>query len=282
MAPSTLPFPPIRPAPRRRVASSPGLPALVAAFALGRLASRPKRLSIAAGAAGLVLLGAAILLVKRQELAVGLARAVGLGEGIHFLQVWFAVPVIFVFAALGAWLPKERDRRALRTFGWFIAAVAGTIALAMVARPFGLLSRSTDGRFCRQTSDYSCGAASAANFLRIGAGIAASEEEMARECSVIPLRGVLPSGAWWGVEKKLRARGLSADLLRLDFDGLLRQPAPILLPIRLGPFMDHMVLVTTIGTDGALVIDPLCGEGSWKLDDLRERWLEQAIVIRRP
>jgi len=255
---------------------------LAVVYILGRLAARSRRASVGLSAAGLVFLGASILLLRRQDLAVGLARsAFPIGDWILLLQVWFAGPAIFMLAALGPWLSKDRDRKAVRVFIGLIGASALAFAGTLALRPFASLSTSRTEGLCIQSTGWSCGAASAVNFLRLGCGVGSNEEEMAQACGVLPLRGVTMAGAWWGIQKKLQPRRIEADLVRPAFEDLLRMSMPVMIPIRYSALLDHMVVLVGIREGRAEVADPTVkGLVEWPLEDLRHRWLGEAIVLR--
>ena len=257
---------------------------LLAAFFAGKAVSRSKRAAVALACGGAAWLVALVFLVRRQDLVVRLARTLRIGDAILLLEVWIAWPAVFTLAALARWLTAERDRKAIRALNVLILAMATATATTLAVWPFGDLGHKSRGGICLQTSDYTCGAASAVNFLS-ALGIEATEKEMARECGVLPLRGVTMAGAWWGVEKRVREKGLSAALVRPSFEELLRLPPPVMLSTRYGVLLDHMVVLTgvkEVAEGFALIADPLSGSTVWSLEDLRARWLGEAIVAERP
>jgi predicted double-glycine peptidase len=256
---------------------------LAASWGLGRTCGRSRGASVCLSALGLLFLGASILLLRRQDLAVRLARTIlPLGDWILLLQVWFAWPATFMLAALQPWLESDRDRRAVRVFTGLIAAAALGITCFLALRPFASLSTERPGNLCVQSTGWSCGAASAVNFLRLGCDVGASEEEMGQACGVLPIRGVTMAGAWWGIQQKIRPRRLEADLIRPTFEDLLRMPMPVLLPVRYGILLDHMVVLVEVGEKGLRVSDPTVRSlVDWSQEDLRTRWLGEAIVVRR-
>ncbi len=255
--------------------------ALLAFFFLGKLASRRKSVAVAFAVVAGAWLAAGVLLTKRQDAAVRLAKAIPIGDGILLLQVWFALPVTFLLAALSPWLSRDRDRRAVTVFNGFVLCGACLPCAWLLTWPFSDLSPTPPGGTCLQTANYSCGAASAVNFLRL-AGLDGTEEEMARACGVLPLRGVTMAGAWWGVEKKLRAAGRSAALLRLPFEALIASPPPVMVAIRHNILMDHMVVLSAVEGDCARILDPSRGEVLWTLRHLRDVWLGEAIALVPP
>jgi peptidase C39-like protein len=252
---------------------------LAGMFFLGRRASRSRKTASALSGASVLWLLLCILLEQRQDIAVSLARRLSIGDQVLLLEVWIAWPVVFMLAALGHWLPRRGDR-------WAAAAMLATV-LAVSTFTAGMIAgwpatdldtKGKDAGICLQTTSYSCGAASAVNFLR-RFGIPATEKEMARSSGTIPLRGVTMAGAWWGVEKKLHGTRLRAELIRPSIDDLRARSAPCMLAIKLSFFLNHMVVLVGFNGDGALVIDPLKGQVCWPLDELSRRYQGEAIVL---
>ncbi len=258
------------------------LAGLAGALLLGLRASRGQRSAVAFSIAGALWLLVCLLLEHRQELAVRLAsRLLPIGDQILFLEVWIAWPVAFMLVALCRWLPRGGDRRAVRVLLYLVLAVACLTAGMIAGWPHDGLKGAVNGdEICLQTVNYTCGPASAVNFLRL-AGIPATEQEMASACGVLPLRGVTMAGAWWGVEKKLEGTSLRADLERLSLPELEGLDGPCMLSIKHGFLLNHMVVFLRFSEYGAEVIDPLKGRVWWPREELARRWQGVAIVLRR-
>src|ERR1041384_1569480 len=162
---------------------------LLAAFLLGKAASLRRPLSMAASAAATLWLAAIVLLLRRPDLAARpVERIPWIGDQVLLMEVWIAWPALLLLASLSNWLPRDRDRKAVRAFTLLIATTAGATAVSLAAWPYGELGRLWRDGICLQTADYTCGAASAVNFLdRLG--LRGAERGMARGGGGPPGRG---------------------------------------------------------------------------------------------
>lgn len=123
----------------------------------------------------------------------------------------------------------------------------------------------------RQTTGYTCGAAASATFLRLH-GLSATEREMARATMVVPMRGTTMLKLYWAMDDVFRPRGRTVELRHCPVlePGLV--PTPCLADVRLGPLVDHVVVVREVGPSGITLDDPMHGVSFVGIEAARAMW----------
>jgi hypothetical protein len=190
-----------------------------------------------------------------------------------------AVPFAVAFFAIAARLvPEERNRRALSLMPWILGIylLAANAWLATTPQCYEKDDNFWWKGVCRQSTDFTCGAASCSTLLRLE-GVDATEHECARLSYTIPDRGVTSLGAAIALRTKLPNR--KVDIRPTSLDELAQRRLPCLAPIKYSFLCDHMIVV--LGTDprGFVIGDPLSGPVVKTREELAPVWLNEAITV---
>ena len=137
------------------------------------------------------------------------------------------------------------------------------------------LETKFQGNVCMQTTDYTCGPASAVTALRV-IGIDAAEADIALAADTTPQLGtnevVLAEAIeeLYGVKCECRYFG--------DIDEMKGQ-CPVLAVIEYSFWYDHFVTVLEVSNDQVIIGDPLNGRWRLKRKDFSEKWRKVGIVF---
>ncbi|MHC4606411.1 MAG: cysteine peptidase family C39 domain-containing protein [Planctomycetota bacterium] len=187
------------------------------------------------------------------------------------VEPWWFYP--FVFFLLGAALTAARKsvwkRDLLMVFAGLLLLRLGDMTWAEVRPRPELAGTVGESGFCRQTSAYSCGAASAAMFLHLY-GITATEDEMARLC--LTRSGTLGGTTHAGLALGLRRKGLEVRVRAPE-----RITGPAIVPIRQTWLVSHFVVVRKVERDRVYVSDPTHGTYSMSRERFSTLW-EGSVV----
>lgn len=189
------------------------------------------------------------------------------------------VPAALVFSILSRRVPKPRDQRAVAA----LLVVAGLyFALSgrwMVHHTLPALGPTQfQGRVCKQSTDYTCVAASLVTMLT-ARGIQTSEQEMAELAFVQVGAGATDSRALWALERKLAGSTLAASYRSLTLAELSASPKPALVQLGWGFFVSHMVPVMDVTDRGVVIGDPLTGARLVPIAEFTRQWKGQAITL---
>jgi predicted double-glycine peptidase len=133
---------------------------------------------------------------------------------------------------------------------------------------------------CLQTTDYTCGPASAATALR-KLGLPAEEGQMAILSCTSRQEGTPEDMLADGLNRQYAAQGLSARCRAFQSVGELKGAGLTLAVIRYGFLVDHWVTVLEV-TDSEVVIgDPLGGLDRLSYQEFAKRWRFIGIVLQR-
>lgn len=193
-----------------------------------------------------------------------------------------AIPAVLFFSLAARRVPKASDRRAIL----LLTAVA---AVYFVRAGWWMISPGVsdldplriDSRgICRQTTGYTCVAASMVTMLRAN-GVEATEEEMARLAHVEVGGGATDSRAIWALERRLAGTGLRPRYCKTDYAGLIAAPKPCLVQIGWGYFMSHMVPVMSADSERVVLGDPECGKREMTAEAFGGTWKGTVIAVER-
>lgn len=194
---------------------------------------------------------------------------------------WWAVP--FAMLALGAGSPRMSTplaRRGVLVFALGLLLALGQRLWATATFDPATITgvvRASDG-VCLQTTDYTCGAASAA-MLATHLGRPADERTMCELCWTNSLTGTDALGVRRGLRRHL-GPGWRVDVVRAGWDDLVRG-APALVVVQFGAIVDHWVLVLEATPADALVLDPLSGRGRRSKAELMKVWRSTLVTATR-
>lgn len=196
----------------------------------------------------------------------------------------FLLPAILTWLLLlpATHLPQARQRRALHSLLGIV--VAGYVLWPGVA--LAQSRRILDGRpthirsdgICLQSTDYTCGPAAAVTALH-QLGVKASESELALLARTSPATGTPPEVLARAIEKRHGADGIHARCLRLQDLDSLRDHIPCLVTVRLGPWTDHWIYITSINEDTVEHGDPASGWEQMTHQEFMARWRRVAVLV---
>ena len=198
------------------------------------------------------------------------------------IHTWWVFPFAFLVLGIGTRQMSTRNAR----FG--IALLSGLLLLFTGTRlyasaafdPSRLSGVPLPDGVCRQTSDYSCGAAAASTLLA-QLGIQSDEREMAVRCGTNALAGTDEFAVCRGLRRKLAGTGWAVDLIRSDWESLQRQRLPVMATVKLSFLIDHWVVVLEISDDHVVVGDPLQGKVRRSKQEFLANWRKVLVTIER-
>lgn len=191
------------------------------------------------------------------------------------------VPAALVFSIAARRLPRESDRRAVLV----LVIVAGAFFAwsgrwMLHHRLPNLGPTQMHGMICKQSTDYTCVAASLVTLLK-ARNIDTSEQEMAQLAYVQVGGGATDSRALWALEEKLKGTGLIARYATMTLPELIAAEKPALVQMDWGFFTSHMVPVMHADATSVTIGDPLTGLKTIPAQEFSRLWKRQAIVVSR-
>ncbi len=253
----------------------------------GRAADRLGKRAGELAAVCVLLLGGSLVLLVNYNPSL-LPAAVVVSPLIYLEFVYFVLPASLFLGLCARRVPRVQTRQGLAAFAAVLSLYGGIhVALACVAgdQP-GLDGLPPRGPVTRQTTGWSCGAASCATLLKAH-GIRSSEREMAELCLTLPKRGTSLPRFVRGLTLRLASEGSLLRVLpreRLDMDDLDAFPKPALLSIRHTALANHAVVLLRRRPDGLYeVAEPLSGTIDWmERGELEARFTGEAIALVDP
>lgn len=246
--------------------------ALVGHWLGGRSARGTRPVAIAA----VVFMVAGPLVRLRPDLALHLLPL----ELLVFAEVTaVAIPAALLFAMAARQIPRATDRRALRLLPLICAIFFVNAGLWMVRPPVPEMRSShyADG-VCRQSTDYTCVAASLVTVLQKH-GIETSEGEMARLSFTGVGQGTTDTRAVLALRRKLAGQPLDVRYEHMDYARLQQVGLPCLVPLKWGYFVSHMVALLEARDDAVVLGDPLTGARRVSRGEFEREWLRRGIYL---
>ena len=133
---------------------------------------------------------------------------------------------------------------------------------------------------CLQTTDYTCGPASAVTALR-KLGLPAEEGQIAILSYTSAQEGTPTDMLADGLNRQYAAQGLSAQCHVFHSVAELKQAGLTLAVIKYGFMVDHWVTVLEVTDSEVIVGDPLGGLDRLSYDEFAKKWRFVGIVLRR-
>lgn len=251
-----------------------------AAFALGLwLSARKGRKA----AYAVVSVGfAAVLLRALLRYVPDLQHALAPYDVYAIVHPWWAFP--FAMALLGAGVREMSTPGARRGVAVFSAILflVGVQRLWVTARfdpatVHGVVER--DG-VCMQSTEYTCGAASAVMLLH-QLGVSSTERELAELCWTNGLTGTDELGVCMGLRQKLAGTPWRPNLVRSDWDDLRRRGGPAMATIYHSFMVDHWVLVLEVTDDRVVVLDPIKSRQTHTRARFLQLWRRSLVVAEK-
>ncbi len=233
--------------------------------------------------------------------AIPVAFILAFGAARRFPQVEFLPPITWLMAGRTEFilmggavtllfttlLPKlsTDNLRKLITVMVVLVAINSLVPFIAPAMLRGKLSAMEtrwhgNGEVCAQTSDYTCGPASAVTGLR-RLGVDSGEGALAVAAHTTHFTGTEPDELARAINRVHARDGVVAEYRWFDSLADLPKEGSVLLRIKYGFMMDHWV--AWLGEeDGKMILgDPLSGRMEISAKQLRERWRHTGVWIRR-
>ena len=198
-------------------------------------------------------------------------------EPVIFLEVTgIVVPAVLLFTIAARQARTPGQRRAVRLLIPVCCLYFVRYGVWMVRPPLGDLGATQiEGGVCRQSTGYTCVAASLVTLLR-AYGYPASETEMARLSFTERDWGTTDSRAVAALQERLRGEPVEVCYETMDYERLKAVPKPCVVPIRWNYFVSHMVPVLSATDDTVLLADPLTGVTEKSAREFRAVWHDAA------
>jgi predicted double-glycine peptidase len=195
------------------------------------------------------------------------------------------VPVLL--GTLGGRLPRRSQRISVYVF---LVVMTAYFAIVPVLAPLlgqyrleGHPSVVDRQGVCRQTSEFSCGAAAAVTALG-ELGIRTDEATMAREALTGPAFGTDPVALTDAINRMFGGQGVHAEYRRIDGEQELIGHTPVIVEIHTGMLMNHYVTVLGVFPEASspvVIGDPAGGLRKYPLGVLSQEWHGTGIFLMR-
>jgi predicted double-glycine peptidase len=255
-----------------------GIAVLTASLFIGLRASR-----IGPRAATAVIVLCLVPVLARATLLVfpGLEFRFLCHDGYALLRPWWSVPfAIALFTTASPHMTSRLSRSGLLGLS-LILWISGTDRLLATARfdPASMDGEIDEDGVCRQTTDYTCGAAAAATLLH-PYGVRSDEREMAEYCWTNSLTGTDELCVARGLRRKLAGTGLEPRIDLATWDDLVAWGAPAAVTVKYKLFVDHWVVVLAIEGERVLIGDPIDGRIVLDRESFLEMWRGRMVTLR--
>jgi len=174
------------------------------------------------------------------------------------VMLWILTCVFVLYAAVPPFMGPELVRRELRN----------------------LTTTTTADGVCLQTTQYTCGPASAVTALRRW-GLAGDESTIALHAGTSPVTGTEPDMLVAALRRLYTTSGLQCEFRRFGSVKELIGREPVLVITRYGPMVDHYVTVLAVTRAEVVVGDPLSGRRRYTHESFRRIWRGTGIVLKR-
>ncbi len=193
----------------------------------------------------------------------------------------FAIPMLF------ATLIPRIEKLRLKILVFILVAVSSTV-LFIIPFVSPVLARKElkdiktdiqDG-ICIQTTDYTCGPASAVTAL-YQLGINADEGEMAILAYTNPDTGTSDDLLSDAIEEKYGSEGVTCTYRRFRSISELIGNCPAIVVTKYSFLIDHYVTVLDVTNDKVIIGNPSAGREALTYDEFKKKWRSVGIVLKR-
>lgn len=211
------------------------------------------------------------------------ALALVTGRLLIFVEVTgIVLPAALLFTIAARHVRRPRDARAIYLLLVVCLLYFVRHGLWMIAPPPPdvPMSRYVDG-VCRQSTDYTCVAASLVTLLQFH-GVESMESEMARLSYTEVGGGTTDCRAVYALQRKLAGLPFEVRYEVMDYERLREIELPCVVPIKWGYFISHMVPVLSVNEERVRVGDPLTGAREISKEEFLREWLKRGVYLRTP
>ncbi len=181
-------------------------------------------------------------------------------------------------------LPKQRDRIAVSLL--MVCVVFAISVWPFLAPAFnrnqlaGLTTRMDDNGVCLQTTDYTCGPASAVTALR-KLGFPAEEGQLALAAHTSSAMGTPPDILARVLQCQYGKQGLVCEYRVFKNVAALKNCGLTLAVVKFNLYLDHYVTVLEVNDQAVTVGDPASGIMNLSPAEFEEEWRHTGIVLKR-
>ncbi|MGO8704329.1 MAG: cysteine peptidase family C39 domain-containing protein [Candidatus Brocadiia bacterium] len=198
------------------------------------------------------------------------------------IYTWW--PAFFAFVVLGIATSRtvaRKPRVAFITLAVIYALITLYRLFAVHCMDLAPLEHKVgaDG-ICRQSTDWTCGPASAVTLL-LHYRIPATEGEMARLALADPLRGVDDVQLALAIREKALPKGYDVTVAESNWQSLRSSQLPVLVVFNLSSHLDHYAVVFHADEEGVLLADPLIGARRVPREEFLLKWRKIVIALQR-
>jgi len=145
---------------------------------------------------------------------------------------------------------------------------------------FNLKTRLDSNDICKQSTNYTCGPATAVTALR-KLGLPANEGEIAVLSHSSPVTGTLVLCLCKALENRYAADGLKCQYRHFDSIAQLKDAGITLAVVKNAFLLDHCVAVLEVSDQTITVADPVAGRKSMSHKQFEKIWRFSGIVLKR-
>ncbi|MEZ6188575.1 MAG: cysteine peptidase family C39 domain-containing protein [Planctomycetota bacterium] len=204
-------------------------------------------------------------------------------EDYALIRPWWPIPFALALLAAGSWHMRTPNARKLVLA--FAVLLSGVTAHKMIATarfdPAEVTGRVGPDGVCLQTTDYTCGAAAAAELLG-HLGVETDERDMAVRCWTNALTGTDEFCVARGLRQKLAGTGRVVRVQAPSFAELAAREEPGMATIQWSTFVDHWVVVRGVDARGVILGDPLRGKVVLSEAEFKAVWRGGLVTADRP
>ncbi|MBN2182703.1 MAG: hypothetical protein JW715_12395 [Sedimentisphaerales bacterium] len=200
----------------------------------------------------------------------------------EFVVFAFAIPMVF-----GTLIPRlARKREKILISIMLIFASVLFFVFPFMTPVFvrhkleNLQTRFSNDGICLQSTNYTCGPASAVTALS-RLGIEAREGELAVLAYSSPQMGTADDLLARAIEKRYGNEGIRCSYRYFDSIEQLKQNCPTIAVVKHSFFVDHFIAVLEVTDDRVVVGDPIVGSYEYTYEQFRDKWRFVGIVLKK-
>lgn len=150
----------------------------------------------------------------------------------------------------------------------------------LFAGKLAALETNMDDGVCLQSTDYTCGAASAVTALK-QLGIDAEESLLAVRSHTTSVYGADEDMLAIAIEKLYGDAGVQCQCRYYDSVDMLKDSCPVIAIVKYAPLVDHYVTIMEVDDNYVMIGDPLEGKVRLTHEDFKKKWRFVGIEIKR-
>ncbi len=195
-----------------------------------------------------------------------------------FFRGWGLLGAFVVFGIGIEQLPKS-NQRALIIFTVFLIIIRMYMWWSILfGLDYNFKEKGFKNGICFQSTQYTCAPSSCATLLK-HYGIESTEKEMARLCLTGNVRATSNIKTVRGLRLIVNEKGYDVKIKLTDMEGLKKIPKPCLISVKVTFMVNHMVVLSSLTDDKAIILDPEDGKFDLKKSEFEKEWVGNAIWL---